>query len=409
MNSLEMSMVSPLAGVRILAFTHYAAGPIAAQYLGSLGAEVIKVESGSGDYQRSGIREPGADPQAPSPYFLGMNRNQRSLAIDLKQPGSRQVVERLIENADVLIENFRPGVLERLGLDYSTLAKRWPRLVYCSIAAYDPMGPARLRPGQDLIIQALSGLASQTGPADGPPVAAGGYVIDTYTAAQAVIGVLAALRHRELTGAGQWVRVDMISCGLHILASETCYALNAKSVPPRGRGGIAHMHQSAPYGIYATRDGAIAIVAKPELLPRLAEKLGVLEEMLPLLEGDGAWTNRNEIADIIKERLSKISQAEALSLAAVPGAWVAPVRTTAEALNDPEIVAGGMVREVESSYGGTYRVVVEPIKMTKAPLVFERASPALGEHTCEILQESGFSEGQIEQFLAQGIAFSFEH
>jgi crotonobetainyl-CoA:carnitine CoA-transferase CaiB-like acyl-CoA transferase len=408
MNSLEgmPSMASPLTGVRILAFTHYAAGPIAAQYLGSLGAEVIKIESGSGDYQRSGIREPGADPQSPSPYFLGMNRNQRSLAIDLKQPASREVVERLLENADVLLENFRPGVLERLGLDYATLAKRWPRLVYCSIAAYDPMGPARHRPGQDLIIQALSGLASQTGPADGPPVAAGAYVMDTYTAAQAVIGVLAALRHRDLTGAGQWVRVDMISCGLHILASETCYALNAKSVPPRGRGGIAHMHQPAPYGIYATKDGAVAIVAKPELLPRIAETLGVLKETLPHLEGDGAWLNRDEIAHILRNRLSEIPQVEALSLLAIAGVWVAPVRTTVEALNDPEIVAGGMVREVESSYGGSYRVVVEPIKMTKAPLVFERPSPALGEHTWEILGEMGFSKGQIEAFLAQGIAFS---
>jgi crotonobetainyl-CoA:carnitine CoA-transferase CaiB-like acyl-CoA transferase len=398
------NMAHPLGGVRVLAFTHYAAGPIAAQYLGSLGAEVIKIESLSGDYQRSGIREPGTDPRAPSPYFLGMNRNQRSLAIDLKQPGSREVIERLVKNADVLLENFRPGVLERRGLDYATLVKRWPRLVYCSIAAYDPTGPARTKPGQDLIIQALSGLASQTGPADGPPIAAGAYVVDTYTASQAVIGVLAALRHRELTGVGQWVRVDMMSCALHLLASETCYALNAKSVPPRGRSGIAHMHQPAPYGIYATKDGAIAIVAKPELMPAIAQALGVWEEMSPHLEGDGAWLNRDEIARILATCLRDIPRAEALTILATTGAWIAPVRSTVEALNDPEIRANGIVRDVDSRYGGRYRVAIEPIKMTETPLAFERPSPALGEHTWEILCELGFSKEKIEGLIAHGVA-----
>jgi crotonobetainyl-CoA:carnitine CoA-transferase CaiB-like acyl-CoA transferase len=399
----EPRNVHPLTGVRVLAFTHYAAGPIAAQYLGSLGAEVIKIEAPSGDYQRSGIREPGSDPAAPSPYFLGMNRNQRALAIDLKHPGSRAVVDGLIEGADVILENFRPGVLERRGLDYGTLAQRWPRLIYCSIAAYDPGGPARTRPGQDLIIQALSGVASQTGPADGPPVAAGGYVVDTYTASQAIIGVLAALRHRELTGFGQWVRIDMMSCALHLLASETSYALNAKSVPPRGRGGIAHMHQPAPYGIYATKDGAIAIVSKPELLPAIGKALGMLDDISPHLAGDGAWFNRDAIAGILATRLRELPNAEALAMLAGTGAWVAPVRSTLEALEDPEL--RGMVREVESDYGGRHRVAVEPIKMTKAPLVFERPAPALGEHTFEILAELGLTKAEIEDLIAQGVAF----
>src|SRR5262249_62283359 len=161
----------------------------------------------------------------------GMNGNARSRARARKEPASREVMERLMERADVVLENFRPGVLERLGLGYDALAKRRPELIYCSIAAYDPMGPARQRPGQDLLIQALSGLASQTGPADGAPIAAGAYVMDGYSPAQAVIGVLAPPRYRDLTGAGQWVRVDMVSCGLHLLASATRLPLNAHSEP----------------------------------------------------------------------------------------------------------------------------------------------------------------------------------
>jgi crotonobetainyl-CoA:carnitine CoA-transferase CaiB-like acyl-CoA transferase len=150
----------------------------------------------------------------------------------------------------------------------------------------------------------------------------------------------------------------------------------------------------------------MAIVAKPELLAKIAEPLGVLEEMSPHLEGDGAWLNRDEIAEILASRLKDMPQADALALIGGAGALVAPVRTTIEALNDPEIVAGGMVREVSSSYGGHYRVAIEPIKMTRAPLVFERPSPALGEHTQDILAEIGFSGDKIEELLGQGVAFS---
>jgi crotonobetainyl-CoA:carnitine CoA-transferase CaiB-like acyl-CoA transferase len=194
-----------------------------------------------------------------------------------------------------------------------------------------------------------------------------------------------------------------MSCALHLLASETSYALNAKSVPPRGRGGIAHMHQPAPYGIYPTKDGAIAIVSKPELLPAIGKALGVLDDISPHLAGDGAWFNRDAIAGILATRLRELPNAEALAMLAGTGAWVAPVRSTLEALEDPEL--RGMVREVESDYGGRHRVAVEPIKMTKAPLVFERPAPALGEHTFEILAELGLSKAEIEDLIAQGVAF----
>ncbi|MGH6755303.1 MAG: CaiB/BaiF CoA transferase family protein, partial [Bradyrhizobium sp.] len=318
-HSLEVGDVHPLSGIRVIAFTHYAAGPIAAQYLGSLGANVVKIEAPAGDYQRTGIKEPTAAADAPSPYFLGMNRNQRSLSIDLKKPEAQTIIRDMISQADVILENFRPGVLERMGLGNAALLERHPGLIYCSIAAYDPAGPSRNKPGQDLIIQALSGIASLGGAADGPPVAAGAYIVDTYTASQAVIGIQAALRQRDQTGRGQWVRVDMMSCALHLLASESSYALNAQQQASRGRNGISHSHQPAPYGIYATSDGAIALVAHPVALPDIAAALDLTDRIVPLLEGKGAWTRRDEIAAILSERLCQLTSDDALGRLAPTG------------------------------------------------------------------------------------------
>ncbi|RWM24723.1 CoA transferase [Mesorhizobium sp.] len=395
------SDVRPLRGIRVLAFTHYAAGPIAAQYLGSLGAEVIKIEAPAGDYQRSAIKEPTASPDAPSPYFLGMNRNQRSLSIDLKRPEALAVMREMIPQSDVILENFRPGVLKRMGLGSSALLAEHPGMIYCSIAAYDPAGPSGNKPGQDLIIQALSGIASLGGPADGPPIPAGAYIVDTYTASQAVIGIQAALRQRDHTGLGQWVRVDMMSCALHLLASESSYALNAQEQASRGRNGISHTHQPAPYGIYSTLDGAIALVADPASLPAIATALGLSDRIIPLLEGKGAWTKRDEIAGILSGRLRQLASDDALTRLAPTGILLAPVRSIDQALADPD-VASDLVCEVEHSYGGRYRVALEPLKLSGSALVFDRPAPDLGEHSVEVLRETGIDQDRIDALIASG-------
>ncbi|WP_077068206.1 CaiB/BaiF CoA transferase family protein [Ensifer aridi] len=393
--------VYPLSGIRVLAFTHYAAGPIAAQYLGSLGAEVIKIEAPTGDYQRSGIKEPTAPAEAPSPYFLGMNRNQRSLSIDLKKPEAQEVIRQMISETDVILENFRPGVLERMGLGSEALLAKHPHLVYCSIAAYDPAGPSKNKPGQDLIIQALSGIASLGGSADGPPIPAGSYIVDTYSASQAVIGIQAALRLREKTGNGQWVRVDMMSCALHLLASETAYSLNAQKQATRGRNGISHSHQPAPYGIYGTSDGAIALVAHPAQLSAIAAALDLSDEIEALLEGKGAWTERDKIAGILAQRIRQLSSEDAFARLSPTGILLAPVRTVEQALADPD-VARDLVREVAHTYGGKYRVAIEPLKLSASPLRFERPAPALGEHSVEVLREAGVELDRIDALVANG-------
>ncbi|MFB9980399.1 CaiB/BaiF CoA transferase family protein [Mesorhizobium newzealandense] len=397
----EEDHVPPLKGIRVLAFTHYAAGPIAAQYLGSLGAEVVKIEAPAGDYQRKWIKEPTADPDAPSPYFLGMNRNQRSLSIDLKTPEAQAVIREMISQADVILENFRPGVLERMGIGSSAVLAEHPGIIYCSIAAYGPAGPSRNKPALDLIIQALSGIASLGGAADGPPVPAGAYVVDTYTASQAVIGVQAALRQRDQTGLGQWVRVDMMSCALHLLASESCYALNAQEPASRGRNGISHSHQPAPYGIYSTLDGAIALVAYSASLPDLAAALGLSKQIIPLLAGKGPWTNRDQIAGILSGRLRQLTSDDALTRLAPTGILLAPVRSIDQALADPD-VASELVRDVEHSYGGRYRVALEPLKLSGSALVFNRPAPDLGEHSVEVLRETGINQDRIDAMIASG-------
>ena len=226
--------MSVLDGVRIVAFTHFAAGPIAAQYLGALGADVIKVESPKRDVNRVAVRPPDANTDATSPYFLATNQNQRTIALDLKADSGREVVDRLLRNADVVIENFRPGVMERLGFGYDRLSKADPRIIYCSFSAYDPDSAARDRPGQDLLIQALSGMASLSGDRDGLPVPVGAYLVDGFTALQGVTGILAALRHRDATGEGQQVRVDMMSTALFMMAQEASYVLNVGVPPVRG-------------------------------------------------------------------------------------------------------------------------------------------------------------------------------
>ncbi|ESY65922.1 MULTISPECIES: CoA transferase [Mesorhizobium] len=393
--------IHPLSGIRVLAFTHYAAGPIAAQYLGSLGAEVIKIEAPTGDFQRSGIKESTAPDDAPSPYFLGMNRNQRSLSIDLKRPEARSVIRKLISPADVILENFRPGVLERMGLGNKEIISEHPGLIYCSIAAYDPAGPSKNKPGQDLIIQALSGIASLGGPAGGPPIPAGAYVVDTYTASQAVIGIQAALRHRDQTGRGQWVRVDMISCALHLLASESTYFLNAQTPPTRARHAISHVCNGAPYGIYATVDGAVALVAHAASLPDIAVALGVADQIVPLLEGKGALTNRDQIAACLSNEIRQLTTDEVISGLSPTGALLAPVRSVGQALADPD-VARDLIREVNHTYGGSYRVAVEPVKFTDSPLVFDRPAPALGEHSIEVLREAGVGADDIKSLISTG-------
>lgn len=388
-------MSGVLSDINVVAFTHFATGPLTAQFLGALGANVIKIEAPSGDRNRVIVTDvTGRFPI--SPYFITLNRNQRDIALDLGVAEGREVLLRLIKSADVLIENHKPGSMAKFGFDYASCQAINPRLVYASISGYDLEGPKAKELGQDLLMQALSGFASVTGSADDLPIPVGTYAIDAYTSFACVIGVLAALRHRDKTGEGQWVRTDMMSCALHMLAQEVSYVMNVDPATKRGRNGICHPDMGAPYGVYACRDGAIVIsLCAPPVLAGLAEKLGLTGEI-------GAFTasartmkdHRDEIAAALSRRLATMPRDEALTIVRDCGLWTAPVRTLAEAIEDEAVTASGIIREAETSDGVRHRVVIEPVNLSRSPIAFTRAAPLLGEHTEEILSELGFSEAE---------------
>jgi crotonobetainyl-CoA:carnitine CoA-transferase CaiB-like acyl-CoA transferase len=406
--SSESARPTVLDGIRVAAFTHFAAGPIAAQYLGAFGADVIKVESPQQDVNRYALRHPDGLLQGISPYFLVTNRNQRGLGLDLKNPEGLDIARRLIASSDIVLENYRPGVMQRLGLGYEDARALKSDIIYCSLSAYDAEGPGRDRPGQDLLLQALSGLASLTGRGDGPPIPVGAYIIDGFTAMQGVAGILGALRHRDRTGEGQQVRADMMSAAMFLMSQEASYVLNIDPNPQRSVAGIAHVNQSAPYGVYKTSDGSvvISVFGGTDAVRKLAAALGVDTELATLLNEQGLRFNRDEVAQVFARCLARMTTEEAIRLLEPTGAWLAPVRSLAEALADPAVALSGIVQQIDTPYGGCYRVVKEPLKMTATPLISDRPAPDYGEHTAEILADLGISTTRANALFAGRAVFS---
>ena len=248
-------MAGALDGVKILGFTHFAQGPFALQLLGDMGADVINIErQGSGDFNRNFQQLDSLGGEGV--FFLAMNRNKRSMSLNLRAPEAKEIVEKLIAQSDVIMTNYRAGALDRMGFGFEAARKINPRIVFCEALGYGSSGPYAALPGQDLLAQALSGLTTMIGPdEDGRPVAGGIYEVDVYGSLMLVIGTLSALYYAKQTGIGQKVSVDLLSSGIHMQSQEIAYFLNSGKVPQRPRNHSGHVLQASPYGVYKTQDG----------------------------------------------------------------------------------------------------------------------------------------------------------
>ncbi|MGD8318949.1 MAG: CoA transferase [Gemmatimonadota bacterium] len=385
-------MALPLDGIRVVDLTQVMAGPFCTLLLADLGADVIKVEPpGKGDLSRSmggeELRMKGRD-NAP---FLALNRNKRSVVLDLKDEADLRAFRALVRSSDVLVENFRPGVTERLGIDYETLAASDPGLVYASISGFGQTGPYAGRPGFDLIAQAMSGILSVTGTPGGEPVKCGVPISDLAAGLYGAVGVLAALASRDRSGGGQHVETSLFEAALGLSVWETTEYW-ATGEAPRAWGSAHRLN--APYQAFRTGDGSIVLAA---LTPgQWAGLCGALDR--PELTDDPRFaTNQARMAnlpELVREIETALSEGSAeawVERFLTAGVPAAPLLDYAQVFADPHTRARKMVEEVEHPVEGTIRTLGFPLKMGATPLRVRRPPPLLGEHTDEVLGELGRS------------------
>ncbi len=396
----------PLAGIRVLDFTERMQGPYGTQILADLGAEVIKVErrvsltvDGRPDERYGPNGRYGQDPADTSFYaagFLAANRNKKSVTVDLKNADGKTVIERLVGWCDIVYENFRPGVMERLGFGYDQCAAINPSVIYASAYGYGSDGPYRRRPGQDVLVQAIAGFGAMNVAADGRPMPVGMSITDLLGGMNGAIAVLAALRHRDRTGEGQRVEVNLLSSAVATQSEQAVHFLNTDvGEPDRETVMHAHPYIPAPYGFYATKDGYLALSSGRQI-PELARILG-----LPQLATDPRFTtprarneHRAEFESLLEEGLQHKTTAEWMELMEPEGLFAAPVKSFAEAFTDEQVTQQELVVTVDSPVG-ELKLLAPPYRMSRSPASVRTAPPRHGEHTDEVLEAAGFSRDDI--------------
>ncbi|MCH8340557.1 MAG: CoA transferase [Chloroflexi bacterium] len=375
-----------LDGVRVLDLTRILAGPYCTMLLGDLGADIIKVEvPGRGDDTRQW--GPPFTTGGESAYFLAANRNKRSLTLNLKSERGRSILGELIQQADILIENFRVGTLEKWDLSYEQLKNLRPDLIYCTITGYGYTGPYRDRPGYDFIIQAMGGFMSVTGPEDGEPFRAGIAVADLSSGIYACNAVLAALYARERTGKGQRIDISLLDCQVAMMSYVASNFL-VSGEPPQ-RFGNAHPNL-VPYQVFEAQDGYFAFAAGNDLQwANFCRAVGrEAWETDPLFATNPArLTNRTKLVGLLNELFSTRSVADWIELCEGAGLPVGPINTMEAALSDPQVLARGMVMEVPHPTEGSVPLLRSPLNIPTAPSEVRYPPPTLGQHTDEILSE----------------------
>jgi crotonobetainyl-CoA:carnitine CoA-transferase CaiB-like acyl-CoA transferase len=387
-----------LAGIRVLDVTQFMAGPYCSTILADLGADVIKIEPPSGDSTRQMVGAKGPE----SPSFNAVNRGKRSLVLNLKTVDGQQLFTRLAQSSDILIENYRPGVMQGLGLGYDTLSAINPRLIYASISGYGQTGPNRTKGGFDLIAQGISGIMSVTGEPGRPPVKAGIPLTDLGAALFAATGILAALQHRHATGQGQYIDTSLVEAGIALSVWEATEYFAGPGIPaPLGS---AH-RMNAPYQAIRCADGYVTIGANTNrLFERLCGVLGHPEwaRESDFLNNGGRVRNRARLAAMIEKVMTQQPCRHWLALFDAAEIPCGPINDYAQVFADPQVVARGMVLETDHPVLGRLRTLGSPIKLSATPADATRRAPLLGEHTDEVLSEIGLAPDEIAALRRTG-------
>ena len=374
----------PLQGLLVLDFSQFLAGPSCALRLADLGAEVIKIERPKGGDLARGLFLADQGFAGDSALFHTINRNKKSFAADLKNPRDLKRVEGLIRRADVMVHNFRPGVMDRLGLGYETVSALNPRLVYAAITGYGSKGPWRDKPGQDLLVQAMSGLSWLSGDADRPPIPVGISIADLTAGMHLCQGILAALVRRGVTGRGGRVDVSLFESALDLQFEQFTAFLNGeRSQPARDETNSASVYLGAPYGVYRTADGYLAIAMTP--IRQLGELIGC--EGLTVYEDPSAWfRERAGIKAILAQHLVKHPTRHWLEILEPADVWCAEVFTWPQLLEQEGFAALELTQDVDANGDGTLKTTRCPIRIDGEVLLSARGAPTLGRDTEEIVR-----------------------
>ena len=370
----------PLAHVRVLDFTALVQGPLATQMLGDLGADVVKIERFEGEWSRHwGIADGHTHGQTDS--FLAFNRNKRSVTANLKDADTRGAILERSKDFDVVVENFRPGVMASLGLGYDDFAKVNPGIIFVSSSGYGQHGPYVTRPGQDMLIQALSGVMFLTGRRDDPPTALGVGIADQYTGLHIVVGILSALLHRSVTGQGQKVELNLFSCMVAAQQQELTYYMNHGMAPERPVENHGSVWATAPFGIYQTGDGHLVIAMTP--CPVIAKALD-MPELAQYHTNALMLEYRREIYAAISAKLVQGPTDHWMEVLLAEDVWCAPVQNYDELMDDPQALHNDLFWDVGIGDGSqSFRTIGTPFVFSETPAALRRSVPDLGQHTDE--------------------------